>query len=167
MTLEIDSPSIFEDLKNVIGLMRGVKIIGVTDNMGLEIPNETTLSAMKEAESGEDAGIVNIDSVENFIASMRWWKKYEKPLSSKKTSNVSGKDKNKVEALLNIVRMLAEGKVLPKENKPHPLGGDYKNHMECHIGDDYLLIWFDREKDIIKLVRLGSHSELFGNNKKR
>ena len=71
MTLEIDSPSIFEDLKNVIGLMRGVKIIGVTDNMGLEIPNETTLSALKEAESGEDAGIVNIDSVENFIASMR------------------------------------------------------------------------------------------------
>ena len=70
MTLEIDSPSIFEDLKNVIGLMRGVKIIDVTDNMGLEIPNETTLSAMKEAESGEDAGIVNIDSVENFIASM-------------------------------------------------------------------------------------------------
>ena len=71
MTLEIDSPSIFEDLKNVIGLMRGVKIIDVTDNMGLEIPNETTLSAMKEAESGEEAGIVNIDSVENFIASMR------------------------------------------------------------------------------------------------
>ena len=71
MTLEIDSPSIFEDQKNVIGLMRGVKIIDVTDNMGLEIPNETTLSAMKEAESGEDAGIVNIDSVENFIASMR------------------------------------------------------------------------------------------------
>lgn len=71
MTLEIDSPSIFEDLKNVISLMRGVKIIDVTDNMGLEIPNETTLSAMKEAESGEDAGIVNIDSVENFIASMR------------------------------------------------------------------------------------------------
>ena len=71
MTLEIDSPSIFADLKNVVGLMRGVKIIDVTDNMGLEIPNETTLSAMKEAESGEDAGIVNIDSVENFIASMR------------------------------------------------------------------------------------------------
>ena len=37
----------------------------------MTLPNETTLSAMKEAESGEDAGIVNIDSVENFIASMR------------------------------------------------------------------------------------------------
>ena len=36
----------------------------------MTLPNETTLSAMKEAESGEDAGIVNIDSVESFIASM-------------------------------------------------------------------------------------------------
>ena len=36
----------------------------------MTLPNETTLSAMKEAESGADAGIVNIDSVENFIASM-------------------------------------------------------------------------------------------------
>ena len=77
------------------------------------------------------------------------------------------KDIKKVEALLKIVRLLAEGKVLPKENKPHPLGGDHKNHMECHIEDDYLLIWYDKDKDIIKLERLGSHSELFGNNRKR
>ena len=77
------------------------------------------------------------------------------------------KDIKKVEALLKFVRLLAEGKVLPKENKPHPLGGDHKNHMECHIEDDYLLIWYDKDKDIIKLVRLGSHSELFGNNRKR
>ena len=77
------------------------------------------------------------------------------------------KDIKKVEALLKIVRLLAEGKVLPKENKPYPLGGDHKNHMECHIEDDYLLIWYDKDKDIIKLVRLGSHSELFGNNRKR
>ncbi len=70
MTLQIDNPSIYEHLKSVLGLMKGVKIVGMTDNLDVEIPNETTLSAMKEAESGEDAGIVNIDSVENFIASM-------------------------------------------------------------------------------------------------
>ena len=46
--------------------------IGIMTTMTLQIDNkETTLSAMKEAESGEDAGIVNIDSVESFIASMR------------------------------------------------------------------------------------------------
>lgn len=39
--------------------------------------------------------------------------------------------------------------------------------MECHIEDDWLLIWFDKEEDVIKLVRLGSHSELFGKGRKR
>ena len=34
--------------------------------------------------------------------------------------------------------------------------------MECHIESDYLLIWFDPATDEIELVRLGSHSELFG-----
>ena len=51
--------------------MKGVTIVGMTDKSDIEIPNDTTLSAMKEAESREDAGIVNIDSVESFIASMR------------------------------------------------------------------------------------------------
>lgn len=70
ITLQIDNPSIYENLKSVLGLMKGVRIVGMTDNLDVEIPNETTLSAMKEAESGEDAGTVNIDSVESFIASM-------------------------------------------------------------------------------------------------
>ena len=94
-------------------------------------------------------------------------KEIRKTTQFKKDFKRISKDIKKVEALLEIVRMLAEGKVLPKENKPHPLGGDYINHMECNIGSDYLLIWYDKEKDIIKLVRLGSHSELFGNNRKR
>ena len=33
--------------------------------------------------------------------------------------------------------------------------------MECHMENDFLLIWFDKETDTIKQVRLGSHSELF------
>ena len=71
------------------------------------------------------------------------------------------KDRNKVEALFAIVEKLANGEVIPAEYSPHPLKGRWKNHMECHVQDDYLLIWYDKEKDVIKLVRLGSHSELF------
>ena len=71
MTVQVDNPSIFEHLKSNLGLMKGVTIVGMTDNLDVDIPNETTLSAKKEAESGEDAGIVNIDSVESLIASMR------------------------------------------------------------------------------------------------
>ena len=69
---------------------------------------------------------------------------------------------NKINALLEIVRKLANGETIPAEFDPHPLTGNYKNHMECHIESDFLLIWFDKNADEVKLVRLGSHSELFG-----
>ena len=35
-------------------------------------------------------------------------------------------------------------------------------HLECHVEDDFLLIWIDETADVIKLVRLGTHHELFG-----
>ena len=54
---------------------------------------------------------------------------------------------------------------IPNEYKPHPLTGDYAGCMECHIEGDFLLIWIDH--DDIYLVRLGSHSELFGKGSKR
>ena len=68
----------------------------------------------------------------------------------------------KVEKLFEILRKLEQEEPLPLENKPHPLTGNYSGHMECHIESDYLLIWFDPATDEIELVRLGSHSELFG-----
>lgn len=51
---------------------------------------------------------------------------------------------------------------IPSEYRPHFLLGQYKGCMECHVQGDFLLVWFDSERDIIELVRLGSHSELFG-----
>ncbi len=63
--------------------------------------------------------------------------------------------------LENILNLLASGNAIPDENRPHPLTGNYKGHMECHIENDTLLIWFDKEAGIITLVRFGSHSELF------
>ena len=69
---------------------------------------------------------------------------------------------NKINALLEIVRKLANGETIPAAFDPHPLTGNYKSHMECHIESDFLLIWFDKNADEVKLVRLGSHSELFG-----
>ncbi len=34
-----------------------------------DVPNALTLAAMKEAESGKDAGVVSTDSLESFITS--------------------------------------------------------------------------------------------------
>lgn len=73
----------------------------------------------------------------------------------------------KVNALLNILRMLENDIDIPDIYKPHMLTGDYAGCMECHIQGDFLLIWIDEETGDIDLVRLGSHSELFGNGIKR
>ena len=58
--------------------------------------------------------------------------------------------------------MLAKGEELPEQMRPHMLTGNYRGCMECHIMGDFLLIWLDEVNDVIELVRLGSHSELFG-----
>ncbi len=68
----------------------------------------------------------------------------------------------KVQKLFDILDLLRQEKPIPKENRPHPLTGDYAGYIECHIEGDFLLIWFDPNSDTISLVRLGSHAELFG-----
>lgn len=53
-------------------------------------------------------------------------------------------------------------KGIPKEMKPHLLKGKYSNNWECHIKPDRLIIWIQiEEPKEIKLVRVGSHSDLF------
>lgn len=51
---------------------------------------------------------------------------------------------------------------IPEKMKPHKLLGNYKDNWECHIKPDLLIIWIQIEApNIIKLVRIGSHSDLF------
>lgn len=69
---------------------------------------------------------------------------------------------SKLAALKGVLEMLKNEQPIPDEYQPHMLKGDYKGCMECHIQGDFLLVWFDDKSDIIDLVRLGSHSELFG-----
>lgn len=94
-------------------------------------------------------------------------KEIRKSSQFKKDFKRISNDIKKVKKLMEIVRMLAQGKKIPQENNPHHLIGDYKEYTECHIEDDLLLIWFDKSTDIIKLVRLGTHSELYGKGRKR
>ena len=68
----------------------------------------------------------------------------------------------KIEKLNCILKKLSNEEPIPEEYLPHILSGNYNGYMECHIETDFLLIWFDPETDQIDLVRLGSHSELFG-----
>lgn len=74
-------------------------------------------------------------------------------------------DFQKMKALYEVLDMLVNDIVLPFQYKSHELTGNYKNCMECHVGSDFLLIWVDVENDVIEILRLGTHSELFGKKK--
>jgi mRNA interferase YafQ len=67
----------------------------------------------------------------------------------------------KLQKLLEVLRMLENEEKLPQELIAHKIKGQYKDCMECHIGDAFLLIWLDEADKYIYLIRLGSHSELF------
>jgi len=56
--------------------------------------------------------------------------------------------------------MLLDSKELPKEAKDHSLKGDWMDFREFHISGNLLVI-YEIEEDVIKLVRIGSHSQLF------
>lgn len=68
----------------------------------------------------------------------------------------------KMEKVAEILRMLRDEIPIPPVFKPHLLKGDYHGCMECHVEGDFLLIWIDEAENVIGVLRLGSHSELFG-----
>ena len=62
--------------------------------------------------------------------------------------------------LVEIVAMLAAGEALPQRHHDHPLVGEWKDHRDCHIKPDLVLIYRKKDERTLDLVRLGSHSEL-------
>ena len=68
----------------------------------------------------------------------------------------------KLAVLAEILKKLKNEQPIPAQYRPHQLQGNYKGCMECHVQGDFLLVWMDEERNIVELVRLGSHSELFG-----
>ncbi len=72
---------------------------------------------------------------------------------------LSKSDEQKV---LKALKILEEDGTLPRiPYLTHQLKGEYANNWEAHIRPDLLLIWFEKEDDIIKLIRVGKHSNLF------
>lgn len=74
-----------------------------------------------------------------------------------------GQYRSELDAILVFaVSLLADDKPLPERNRDHGLGGNWRDHRECHLKPDLLLIYRKPDPDLLQLVRLGSHSELFG-----
>lgn len=67
----------------------------------------------------------------------------------------------KMEALAEVVTLLAKGEALPEKNRDHSLSGNWIGHRECHVLPDWLLIYRIEENVLVlTLTRTGTHSDL-------
>ena len=65
--------------------------------------------------------------------------------------------------LWDVVAILMEDGCLPDVFKPHLLTDKYAGYWECHIEDDWLLVWKQNDKHLtLLLTDTGTHKELFG-----
>lgn len=94
-------------------------------------------------------------------------KKLRPSTQYKKDLNRIRNNPKKAAELLKVLYLLENELPIPETYRPHMLTNDYAGCMECHIQGDFLLIRIDQVADEIDLVRLGSHSELFGKGVKR
>ena len=67
-------------------------------------------------------------------------------------------------ALQHVVTLLVNQETLPEKYRDHALTNsrNYKDMRECHIEPDWLLVYkVVHETLILKLIRTGTHSDLF------
>ena len=62
--------------------------------------------------------------------------------------------------LAGVLDPLAADLPLESRHRDHALTGNWKDHRDCHIKPDLVLIYQKPDADTLRLVRLGSHSEL-------
>ena len=64
--------------------------------------------------------------------------------------------------LKDVVNLLEEDGCVPEEYQPHVLHDRYAGLWECHIEDDWLLVWRQNDNKLtLLLTNTGSHTELF------
>jgi mRNA interferase YafQ len=81
--------------------------------------------------------------------------------SSRKTTSAQKKQNKDIDKLRSVIELLAQRKLMPAKYRDHKLTGYSKEHRDCHIESDWLLIYRFDDDDLI-LERTGSHSDLFG-----
>lgn len=61
---------------------------------------------------------------------------------------------------VSVVTALVNDQPLADKHRDHALTGNWKDHRDCHIKPDLVLIYRKPDEDVLQLVRIGSHSEL-------
>jgi len=72
------------------------------------------------------------------------------------------KNGRNMQLLRDVVELLEENGSVPESYKPHMLHDEYAGLWECHIEEDWLLVWRQNDKRLtLLLTNTGTHKELF------
>ena len=73
-----------------------------------------------------------------------------------------------LDELWEVVGKLLNGEILDDKYRVHLLHGDRKGQWECHIQPDWLLIWEQRDQELVLvMLNTGTHSDLFDKKYKK
>ncbi len=62
--------------------------------------------------------------------------------------------------LNDLISLLASDALIPARHRDHALSGNWKDHRDCHVKPDLVLIYRMPDDETLQLVRLGSHAVL-------
>jgi mRNA interferase YafQ len=93
------------------------------------------------------------------LRSVKYTTQFSKDL---KREGKSPKNRDLPLKLQAIIDLLTEDKELPFNLHDHLLVGEFVGMRELHVKPDLLLIYRKIENESLQLVRLGTHSEIFG-----
>ena len=72
-------------------------------------------------------------------------------------------DAELLKELERIFAFLSRGEKLPEKYLNHPLVGEFKGCYDCHVRPDILLVYTINKTEVtVLLLRIGSHSNIFG-----
>lgn len=72
-----------------------------------------------------------------------------------------GRHRTSLDAVLvPVLKALAYERPLERRHHDHALSGNWRDHRDCHVKPDLILIYRKPDPGTLQLVRLGSHAEL-------
>ncbi len=76
-------------------------------------------------------------------------------------ATASSRYRNLEGRLATILELLVNDRPLSPRYRDHALSGNWSGYRDCHLWPDLLLIYAKPSPDVLRLVRLGSHADLF------
>ena len=76
-------------------------------------------------------------------------------------AKASSRYRNLERRLTTVPELLVNDRPLSPRYRDHALSGNWSGYRDCHLWPDLLLIYAKPSPDVLRLVRMGPHSDLF------